>query len=409
MRRIVVTGIGVVTPLGLDGGELWSAVSEGRSAIGPVSLFDTRELPGVAAAELKDIGTIQFSSRKSVWAISRSITLGFAAARLALEDAGVKLKPDEIGSGIGVAYGSTLGGLAPLAKFDQHALREGPRFADPLTFPSTGASAPACQISIMLGLDAFNTTLSNGQSSGLDAIRYASQLIRLSRAHTVIAGGVEEICRETLVSCYRRRLLAGSKSHSDEPCRPFDHRRSGTVLGEGGAALVLEDLDHALDRNASIYAEVAGQGASFDPSLRMSSKPAAANACMRSALEEAQIGPAQIDAVFASANGSRVGDRVEMQALCNVFGYEHLPAITAVKSMLGESYSAAGAIQSAIAALALKHQAIPGTLNFERGDRGCPAGCVVQGTEKRPLSHVMINAFGQSRSHASLVLSSYEN
>jgi len=104
-----------------------------------------------------------------------------------------------------------------------------------------------------------------------------------------------------------------------------------------------------------------------------------------------------------------VGDWVEMQALCNVFGYEHLPAITAVKSMLGESYSAAGAIQSAIAALALKHQAIPGTLNFERGDRGCPACCVVQGTEKRPLSHVMINAFGPSRSHASLVLSSYEN
>lgn len=186
--RIVVTGIGVLTPLGLESEQLSSAVSEGRSGIGPVSLFDTPELPGANAAEVKDLGAIQFSSRKSVWAISRSITLGFGAARLALENGGVKLKSDEVSSGIGVAYGTTLGGLAPLAKFDQLALREGPRLADPLTFPSTGASAPACQISIMLGLDGFNTTLSNGQSSGLDAIRYASQFIRLGRAHTVIAG-----------------------------------------------------------------------------------------------------------------------------------------------------------------------------------------------------------------------------
>lgn len=181
------------------------------------------------------------------------------------------------------------------------------------------------------------------------------------------------------------------------------------MLGEGGAALLVEDLDHTLARKATIYAEVAGQGSRFDPSLRMSSKPGAASACMNSALEDAHIGPSQIDTVFAGANGSRVGDRVELQAIKKVFGDEHLPAVTAVKSMLGESYSAAGAIQSAIAVLALKHQAIPGTLNFERADRACVIESVIQRTEKRSLSHVMVNAFGHSGSHASLVLSSYEN
>src|SRR6267142_4581965 len=164
MRRIVVTGIGVATPLGLDPRELWAAVSGGRSAIGPMSLFDVSEFPCGVGAEVKDLEAIEFTGRKSVWALSRSITLGFAAARLALADAGIALGPAN-NSGIGVVYGTTLSGLAPLAAFDQLALREGPRLADPLTFPSTGASAPACQISIMLGLDAFNTTLSNGQSS----------------------------------------------------------------------------------------------------------------------------------------------------------------------------------------------------------------------------------------------------
>jgi 3-oxoacyl-[acyl-carrier-protein] synthase II len=373
-----------------------------------MSLFDVSEFPCGVGAEVKDLKAIEFTGRKSVWALSRSITLGFAAARLALADAGIALGPAD-NSGIGVVYGTTLSGLAPLAAFDQLALREGPRLADPLTFPSTGASAPACQISIMLGLDAFNTTLSNGQSSSLDAIRYASQFIQLGRAHTVIAGGVEEICKEIFVSCYRGHLLAGSKSGRTEACRPFDYRRSGTVLGEGGAALILEDLDHALRRNATIYAGVAGHGSSFDPSLRMTSKPKAAVTCMQSALREAKLEPSRIDAVFASANGSRVSDRVEMQALRNVFSDEHLPATTAAKSMLGESYSASGAIQSAIAVLALKHQAVPGTVNFERPDPTCPVDSVVKQTVSMPLSHVMVNAFGHSGNHASLVLSSYEN
>jgi 3-oxoacyl-[acyl-carrier-protein] synthase II len=409
MRRIVVTGLGVVTPLGLANDHLWSAIRDGRSAIGPVSLFDTQELPGATAAEVKDLSAIEFTSRKSVWAISRSITLGFGAARLALEDAGVSVKPEESNHGIGVAYGSTLGGLAPLVKFDQLALREGPRLANPLMFPSTGASAPACQISILLGLDAFNTTLSNGHSSGLDAIRYASQFIRLGRAHTVVAGGVEEICREALVACHRRRLLAGSKSGAHELCRPLDRQRTGTVLGEGSAALVLEDLDHARARKARIYAEVRGHGSSFDPSLGPACEPAAATASMRASLEEAQIDPARIDALFASANGSHVGDRLEMEAIVNVFGSRGMPAVTAVKSMLGESYSAAGCLQSAVALLALKYQTIPGTLHFESADGGFPSGCVVTRTQSRPLSQVMVNAFGQFRSHASLVLSTYAN
>lgn len=401
MSRVVITGIGTATPPGLSNEDLWQALTEKRSAVGVVSLFDSSPFQCRSAAEVKDLDSVSFLGRKSPWKISRSIALAFAAANSALEDAGI-----DAGRGrhpeIGVVYGTTLGGLSPLLKLDRQALAEGPRAADPTQFPSAGASAPGCQISITMGMQAFNTTLSNGQTSGLDALRYAAQFIRLGRAETVLAGAVEELSLDTFRACLNGRLLAGSRAGATDEMLPFDARRSGFVLGEGAAALVVESLEHALSRNARIWAELTGYGFSFAPSPK--TRLDAAITSIESALQRAGLRSSDVGAVFANANGSVAGDRIEGLALKAV-----LPGcpVTSIKPVVGESYSAAGAIQSAAALLSLRHQVLPGTAGFDQPDRKYPDLPVVRDTREAKMSSVIVNAFGRNGNHSSVVFSSY--
>lgn len=401
MKRVVVTGVGLATPIGVGARPFWEALCAGLDGAGAVCAFDASEFPDARAAEVRDMSALTFPGRKSIWALSRGMKLGFAAARLALEDAGISVS-DANRDDIGVAYGSTLSGLAPLAHFDQASLREGPRLADPLVFPSTGASAPACQVSIVLGVDAFNTTLSNGQTASLDAVQYGVHFIHLGRASVVLAGGVEDLCRERYLAFQAKELLTTSAA------RPFDARRDGILLGEGGAVLVLEELGHALERGAIVHAEVSGYGACFAPRLGVKSGIEAARGAMQAALESASMDASAIGAVFANGNGSRRGDLVEARALGEVFAGA-VPPVTAVKSMLGESYSAAGAIQSAAAVLSLEHQTLPGTLHYARPDRRCPLPSLARDTAAVPLSAVMVNTFGCTGNCASLVLRAYED
>ena len=401
MSRVVITGIGTATPAGLTNRDLWQALTEKRSAIEAVSLFDTSPFRCSLAAQVKALDSDSFPGRKSLWKISRSIALAFAAANSGLEDAGIDVTPGKHPE-IGVVYGTTLGGLSPLLQLDRQALSEGPRATDPMLFPSAGASAPSCQISITLGMQAFNTTLSNGQTSGLDAIQYAAQFIRLGRAETVLAGGVEEVSLDTFRACCKGRLLAGSRVGTTEEMRPFDAGRSGFVLGEGAAVLVLESLEHALARNARIYAEFSGYGSSFGPSPE--TRVDAAVTAMNNALSRSGLASSAIGAVFANANGSVAGDRLEGQAL-----HSALPGcpVTSIKPVVGESYSAAGAIQSAAAILALCHQVLPGTAGFNLPDRKHKDLPVVRETREAKISSVMVNAFGRTGNHASAVFSNY--
>src|SRR2546429_6626700 len=299
MPRVVITGIGVTTPAGRTNRDFWQALTEKRSAIDVVSLFDASPFRRGLAAEVKDVDGNTFPGRKSLWKISRSIALAFDAATSALYDAGIDITPGKHPE-MGVVFGTTLGGLSPLLELDRQALANGPRAADPMLFPSAGASAPSCQISVTLGMQAFNTTLSNGQTSGLDAIQYAAQFIRLGRAETALAGAVEEISLDTFRACLNGRLLAGSRAGASEEMRPFDATRSGFVLGEGSAVLVLESLEHALDRNANIWAELTGYGFSFSPSSK--TRLDAAITAMETALSRSRLRRSDVGAGFANAN-----------------------------------------------------------------------------------------------------------
>lgn len=403
MSRVVITGIGVTTPSGRTHADFLRALTEKQSAIDKVSRFDASPYPCRLAAEVKDVDGNTFPGRKSLWKISRSIAFAFDAASSALRDAGIDAIPGQHRE-IGVVFGTTLGGLTPLLELDRQALANGPRAADPMLFPSAGASAPSCQISVTLGMEAFNTTLSNGQTSGLDAIQYAAQFIRLGRAETVLAGALEEVSLDTFHACSDGRLLAGSRSGSSETMLPFDARRSGFVLGEGAAVLVLESLEHALERKANIWAEFTGYGFSFAPSPRTNLD--AAITAMETARLRARLSHSDVNAVFANANGSIFGDRIEGLALSAV-----LPGcpVTCIKPVVGESYSAAGAIQSAAALLALRHQVLPGTAGFDQPDPKYRDLPVVRETRNAKVSSVMANAFGRTGNHASVVFSNYVN
>ncbi len=403
MSRVVITGIGVTTPAGLTHGDFWRALTEKRSAIDEISRFDASPFPCRLAAEVKDVDANTFPGRKGLWKISRSIAFGFDAASSALKDAGIDVTTGKSRE-MGVVFGTTLGGLVPLLELDRQALAHGPRAADPMLFPSAGASAPSCQISVTLGMEAFNTTLSNGQTAGLDAIQYAAQFIRRGRAEMVLAGALEEISLDMFRACANGRLLAGSRSGTSEVMLPLDARRSGFVLGEGAAVLVLESLEHALERKASIWAELTGYGFSFAPSP--GTRPDAAITAMETARSRAKLHRSDVSAVFASANGSVSGDRIEGLALNAA-----LPGcpITCIKPVLGESYSAAGAIQSAAALLALRHQLLPGTAGFDQPDRKYLDLAVLKDTRQSKVSSVMVNAFGRTGNYASVVFSNYVN
>jgi 3-oxoacyl-[acyl-carrier-protein] synthase II len=404
-RRVVITGIGVVSPMGIGAEAFWDGLSRGVSGIDDISRFDTMSFRSKRAAIVQDFECGKMLGRKECWSGSRSVSFALAAAKSALDHAGIEIT-SENQSSIGVSLGTTLACLNLMAKLDQQALREGPRTTDPALFPDTGVSAPACRISIMFGMRAFNVTLSNGATSGLDAIHYGVDAVRKGYAHTVLAGGMEEICKESFIGVYAQGLLSPGEIGEEEMCRPFDRRRSGTILGEGCAIVVLEDLEHARARGAHIWAEVIGYGTAFDPTASLSDGGGEAGCrAMRLALKDSAVMPDQVDLVFSNANSGRIGDIAESDALRCVFGQSSNLFVTATKSMLGESYSASGALQIAACAMAMEHGIIPPTINCEEPDPKCQVRQLVREPHETSIRIALANSSGWAGNAASLVLS----
>lgn len=404
---IVISGIGAVTPVGVGKESFWGALVNGTSGIAEITRFDVSKFNARRAAEVKDLNAINQIVPKQNWSASRSITFAIAAAKLAFQDAGIELT-EATRHETGVVFGTTLGCVNLMAEFDRQAVREGPRSCDPGVFPDTGVSAPSCRISVLLGLSAFNSTLSNGESSALDALSYGARAIRAGRANMVLVGGVEEICYETFMACYSRNLLSSSGPSRDEQCRPFDRRRNGFILGEGSAVLVLEEASRARARGARIYAEFSGYGTSFDPRAHSPGTPSVRTECraMAEALNSAKLAHSEIDFISCSANSSWSGDRKEALAISRLFEGRSSLFFTAIKSMLGEGYSAAGAMQLAASALSLYHSTLTPTVGCDEPDPRCLNALLVRRPQPRHLRTGMINAFGCNGNCASAILCS---
>jgi 3-oxoacyl-(acyl-carrier-protein) synthase len=386
MPKVVITGIGLVSALGNCKECFWNGMSNGLSRFCRVTRFETDPLADVYAAEVSEFEGAFPIKPKQAWTSNRSIQFAVSAAGGALADAGIAVD-DVSRKDIGVVFGSTQSCLDLAVKLDVDGLTQGPRTVNPTLFPHVNPSAPSCRVSLHFGLQAFNTILSNGPTSGLDAIHYASNAIRDGLAPVVLAGGLEELTRMSFLFHNSMEELAVSPS----AFAPFSEK--GIILGEGCAVLVLEDEDHARIRDANVLAEVAGYGSCFWPGEISADNGDSLEYAMRNAIQTAGLRQEDIDVVFASANGSTGRDRIEAGVLQRLFPTAR---IAAPKARLGETHSAAGALHAAACALAMN-----------RGE--LPAGAMWEKAQPAPIRAALINCFSTSLSTqtcSSLVLKS---
>jgi 3-oxoacyl-[acyl-carrier-protein] synthase II len=404
-KRVVITGLGIVSPVGIGREAFWSNLTNGRTGIKPITLFDTSELACKTAGEITEFDAPAALPGMKTGALNRTAQLVCAAAKLGLDDARIELdaatKPR-----IGVMIGNTLGSMHTASEFDRSALKGGFVAASPMDFANTIAITTAGYISVLFGVSAFNSVISSGELSSLNAIEYGASFVRSGHADMVLAGGVEAVSMETYLINYLPKFLSGSTPGQREFCAPFGNGRNGFVLGEAGAVVVLEDYDHAIGRGATIYAEVRSFGTAFDKQAFYSSSPhsLALSKAMTSAIKRSGLSPDDIDHVSACANSSIVIDQSEATAIRNVFGAQTDQLhISAIKSMTGEPFSASAGVQVCAASMALHEGVIPPTINCDDRDPNCDVPLFSESREQK-IKTAIVSTISTSGLAGALVL-----
>jgi 3-oxoacyl-(acyl-carrier-protein) synthase len=374
-RRIAITGLGVVSPVGIGTLAFWDGVFDGRSGLRPVTLFDTSGARSTVAAEIEAFDPAAIVGTTGLRLLDRTTRLALCAAKLALADAGLE-SPAPPAEEVGVALGTTLGSMSSRGGFCEEALRNGFRAVNPALFPNTVISSPASQVAIRVGVRAFNATISAGFTSSLVAMDYAAGALADGRATFVLAGGVEELAQHTFSAFDALGLLSPSSSGAEDGAVPFGARRTGAMLGEGAAIVVMEPMDVATERGATILAEYLGgaHGSDRRAYRRYPRRPERGAATFQRALDEAGVRAEDVDLIAAGANGSPRGDLVEAQAL-GIALKDRRPPAFAVKSIVGEPFSAGGAFQTAGVLGSFARNATPPTLRVEPLDPECHVDC----------------------------------
>lgn len=387
-ENIVITGLGVVSSIGIGKDAFWQALQNGKSGVRPVTLFDTSALKTKLGAEVPNFKPEEILGPKGLRTFDRTIKLLLSAGTLAVQDAALEIN-DQTSPDIGISIGNAFGSVWSSSEFDKTALRDGPRYVNPAEFPNTVMNSPASQLAIRFKLKGPCATISNEFVSSIDSIKYAIDLIRNKRAKIVLAGGVEELCQQTYLAFYKTRFLAGLKG--EEISCPFDKRRNGIILGEGSAVFVIESEESALARKAHIYARISGYGTYFNPYKIDKYEPSGLGLkkAIESALSDAGIKPSEISYVAAAANSTVEGDGIEIKVLEEVLAedFKHIP-VTSIKSMIGETFSASGAMQVASALGAFAKGFIPNV------------------TPLAKPKNILINTFGPANLNSCLVLTS---
>lgn len=406
-KQVVVTGMGVFSPLGIGRESYSSALLTGISGFSPITLFDTSNFNVHTAGEIKDFDPVIYLGKKGLRDLDRSTRLVCSAAKLAIEDSKLEIT-DENTNLIGVSIGSTFGSLHSISQFDRVGLIEGPKCVNPSHFPNTVLNSPASRISIWFGIKGFNTTISTGFCASLDAVSYAADFIKLNRANAVLAGGVEELCEEMLLCFNALGWLSGSDASAPLSC-PFDAKRSGFVFSEGAVVFALEEKEYALKRGANINAVIKGYGNAFSPvrnrDLSLVDKNLKADAkgladAIGIALKDASLNPQDINCVFSCANSTKRLDVVETEAIKSVFNeYAYKISITSIKSMVGESYSASGSFALAAAVCAITNSFIPATMNYKEKDPMCDLNYVTGIAKRQDVNNALVlsaDLYGQN-------------
>lgn len=409
-KRIVVTGMGIVSSLGIGKEAYWNGLWSGMSGIKAISLFDTSWSKSKLAGEVVDFNVKEILGKKSIRTFDRITMLALCASKLALEDASI-LEEDSIRNNMGLVMGSMFGSVYSANKLGRELIIEGPRFVSPIDFVRMSNNSPASATSIEFGIKGFNSTICTGFSAGLDAIGYAVELLNSNKANCVLVGSIEELCFQLFLGFYKSGLLAGFKDNQKEISAPFDKRHNGLILGEGACALVLEKLDIAKKRKARIYAEVSGYASTFDAYKinKYSPKGEGARKAIKFALKEGGVKPDNIDYICASANSISECDFMETKVIKNIFGYRaKYILISSIKSMLGECLGASGTFQVAASIGALIYNKIPPTINLEKNDYNCDLNYVPNKMREANIKRAIINAFGFDGRNSSLIISKYK-
>ncbi|OGW77141.1 MAG: hypothetical protein A3K16_04755 [Omnitrophica bacterium RIFCSPLOWO2_01_FULL_45_24] len=411
-RRIVITGLGVLASTGIGKNEFWAGLKEGRSGMKPITLFDMSTCRTKLGGEISDFKAEDILGQKGLRNLDRTTKLTLCASQLAMDDAGIKYplleaETDEFG----VSLGSTMGSVWSISEFDKEALRNGPRSVNPALFSNTVMNSPASHVSIRFNIQGFNSTISTGFCSSIDAIYYALNMLELYDYNVVLSGGVEEMCEQTYKGFHKIGHLAGSRPGKEEVNCPYDKRRNGIMFGEGAAMVILENLEHARKRNAKIYAEILGYGTCFDPKSRNIYSPKAEGAieAIKMCLDDAAIGIDDIDYISASGNSTLDCDYMETNAVKNVFGgrAKSIP-ISSIKSMIGESFSASGALNLAASLGVLEEEFIPPTINYVQPDKRCDLDYVPNKAQKNRVKNILIDSFSPTGSNSTLTIGKYK-
>ncbi|MBI2820932.1 MAG: beta-ketoacyl-[acyl-carrier-protein] synthase family protein [Acidobacteria bacterium] len=398
--RIVATGAGVISSIGAGTEEFAEALYAARSGIAPCGLLEP-EGPAAAAAAIRDFAPERWLGAKGLRVLDRSARLLCVAAQMALSSSGLAgLTAEEDTDSRGLVCGTMFGGVHSIVAFDWSGLTEGPKYVNPMDFPNTVINSPAGQAAIRFKLRGINSTISSGLASGLYAIHYAAEFLRLGRASALLAGGVEELCQESLLGFIKNGLISPRGR-----IFPFSaDGGDGTIPGEGSALWVLETEERARARGVKPLAEVCGFGAAHDARSINAYHPEAdgATAAVLGALQASGIPPEAIGLIVASANGSRGGDAMELRALSRVFGsrLEQIP-VCAPKAAFGEALGASGALLALTGGMALQRRLAPPTVAVAGAARGLR---LLQHPERLEAEYALVNCFGCDGNNASLVL-----
>jgi 3-oxoacyl-[acyl-carrier-protein] synthase II len=409
-KRVVVTGLGLVTPVGIGVQESWEALCQGKSGIGPITRFDASGYKTRIAGEVKGFKPEDFVPQKMIRRLDVFIHYALAAARMASEQARLQITP-ELAPWVGVITGSGLGGLRTIEETHKVLLSRGPDRISPFFIPMIIANMAPGQIAIELGAKGPNLSLETACAAGAHAIGDSFKLIQRGAAKAMFCGGVESVITPLAVGGFNAmRALSTRNDAPEKASRPFDQGRDGFVMGEGSGIMLLEDLEFALERGASILGEIAGYGLTGDAYHMTAPSPDGDGAirCMQMALSDAGLAPQEVQYINAHGTSTELNDAAETMAIKAVFR-EHSArlAVSSTKSMTGHLLGGAGGVEAVFSVLAILNGTIPPTINYETPDPDCDLDYVPNQARKADLSCVLSNSFGFGGTNAVLIFKKY--
>jgi len=409
-KRVVVTGLGMITPLGIGVEDSWNSLIAGRPGIRRITHFDSSNFPTQIAGEVEGFNPEDYIEPKDIKKMDRFIHFAIAAAKMAINDSGLKIT-DSNAEKVGVVVGSGIGGLHAIEHYHSVFLEKGPRRISPFFIPMLAINLASGQISIKIGAKGPNSAVATACATGSHSIGDAYKIIQRGDADAMIAGGTEAVITPLGIGGFNAmKTLSTRNDEPEKASRPFDIDRDGFVMGEGAGIVILESLESAMDRGAKIYAEIVGYGMTADAYHITAPAPGGEGAarCMKITLKDGSVNPSEVDYINAHGTSTKYGDEIETNAIKTVFGeHAYKVAISSTKSMIGHLLGAAGGVEAVIVILSIYNDIIPPTINLDKPDPKCDLDYVPYKSRRMTVNYALSNSFGFGGTNACLLFKKF--